>query len=131
VLEPFGRTMRYFNTFGGNSVSIAAASATLDVIEDEQLIEHARVVGGRLAEGIRGLGDERILAVRGAGLFLGVDLVDEAFTLDVVNALRDRRVLLAASGPDNTTLKIRPPLVFDDADADRLLTELAAVLAGS
>jgi 4-aminobutyrate aminotransferase-like enzyme len=69
--------------------------------------------------------------VRGAGLFLGVDLVDEAFTLDVVNALRDRRVLLAASGPDNTTLKIRPPLVFDDADADRLLAELAAVLAGS
>jgi 4-aminobutyrate aminotransferase-like enzyme len=131
VLETFGRDMRYFNTFGGNTVSIAAASATLDVIEDEQLIEHARIVGERLADGIRALRDARILAVRSAGLFLGVDLVDEAFTLDVVNALRDRRVLLAASGPDNSTLKIRPPLVFDDADADRLLTELAAVLAGS
>jgi 4-aminobutyrate aminotransferase-like enzyme len=131
VLAPFGRDMRYFNTYGGNSVSIAAASATLDVLEDEQLIENARIVGGRLADGIRGLSDERILAVRGAGLFLGVDLVDEAFTLDVVNALRDRRVLLAASGPGNTTLKIRPPLVFDDADVDRLLTELAAVLASS
>jgi 4-aminobutyrate aminotransferase-like enzyme len=63
-----------------------------------------------------------------------VDLVspdgepDEAFTLDVVNALRDRHVLLSTTGVLNSTLKIRPPLVFDDADADRLLTELDAVL---
>jgi 4-aminobutyrate aminotransferase-like enzyme len=82
---------------------------------------------------MRGL-SPRIGAVRGAGLFIGVDLVsrdgepDEAFTLDVVNALRDRRVLLSATGVLNSTLKIRPPLVFDEADADRLLTELDAVL---
>jgi 4-aminobutyrate aminotransferase-like enzyme len=53
---------------------------------------------------------------------------DEALTLDVVNGLRDRRVLLSATAVDNATLKIRPPLVFDEDDADRLLTELAAVL---
>ena len=53
----------------------------------------------------------------------------ESLALDVVNGLRDRRVLLSATAFDNATLKIRPPLVFDDADADRLLTELAAVLA--
>jgi len=46
----------------------------------------------------------------------------------VVNALRQRHILLAASGPDNATLKIRPPLVFDAADATRLVTELATVL---
>jgi 4-aminobutyrate aminotransferase-like enzyme len=45
-----------------------------------------------------------------------------------VNALRDRRVLLSTTGVGNTTLKIRPPLVFGEADTDRLLTELAAVL---
>ena len=130
VLERFGDGMRYFNTFGGNPVAIAAAQATLDVLNDEGLIENARVVGARLADGIRGLGPH-IGAVRQAGLFLGVDLESEAFTLDVVNALRDRRVLVSATGVGNATLKIRPPLVFDDADADRLLTELAAVLASS
>jgi len=115
-------------------VSIAAAQATLDVVRDEGLPEHAAAVGGRLLAALRELDDPRIGAVRGAGLFLGVDLVDaagapdEPLALDVVNALRERRILLAASGPDNHTLKIRPPLVFDDTDADRLVTELAAVL---
>ncbi len=135
VLEPFGAGMRYFNTFGGNPVAIAAAQATLDVIDDEGLVKNARSMGEKLRMGIGSIGSPRILDVRGAGLFLGVDLVDadgapdEAFTLDVVNGLRDRRVLLSATAVDNATLKIRPPLVFDDADADRLLTELAAVLS--
>jgi 4-aminobutyrate aminotransferase-like enzyme len=118
--------MRYFNTFGGNPVAIAAAQATLDVLNDEGLIENARRVGARLADEIRGM--PHVAEVRGAGLFIGVDLPDEAFALDVVNRLRDRRVLLAAAGIGNDALKIRPPLVFTDADADRLLTELAAVL---
>jgi len=128
VLEPFAQNMRYFNTFGGNTVSIAAATAVLDVIEDEGLIAHAGRVGAGLRLGLEAIDDPRVLGVRGAGLFLGVDLVDEAFTLDVVNALRDRHVLLAAAGAANSTLKIRPPLPFDEADAARLLFELDAVL---
>ena len=136
LVDAFATGGRYFNTFGGNPVSIAAAQATLDVVRDEQLPEHAARVGGALLSALRELDDPRIGAVRGAGLFLGVDLVDadgrpdEALALDVVNALRERRILLAASGPDNHTLKIRPPLVFGDADATRLVTELAAVLKG-
>jgi 4-aminobutyrate aminotransferase-like enzyme len=134
LVDAFAALGRYFNTFGGNPVSIAAAQATLDVVRDEGLPEHAARVGARLLADLRELDDPRIGAVRGAGLFLGVDLVDvggrpdEALALDVVNALRERRILLAASGPDNHTLKIRPPLVFDDADAMRLVTELADVL---
>ena len=126
--------MRYFNTFGGNPVAIAAAQATLDVLRDEGLVENARAIGDAHRRGVRAIGDPRIGEVRGAGLFIGVDLVDaagapsEALALDVVNGLRDRRVLLSATAFDNATLKIRPPLVFDEADADRLLTELAAVL---
>jgi 4-aminobutyrate aminotransferase-like enzyme len=133
VLAAFADDMRYFNTFGGNPVAIAAAQATLDVLNDEGLIENARVIGAKIADRMPGL-SPRIGAVRGAGLFVGVDLVspdgepDEAFTLDVVNALRDRHVLLSTTGVLNSTLKIRPPLVFDDADAARLLTELDAVL---
>lgn len=136
LIEAFARQSRYFNTFGGNSVSIAAATAVLDELQDHRPSAHdVASVGARLREGIAALGDPRLAAIRGAGLYLGVDVVDgegapdEAFTLDIVNGLRERRVLLAASGPANATLKIRPPLVFDDRDADRLLTELAAVLA--
>ena len=134
LVDAFAARGRFFATFGGNTVSIAAAQATLDVVRDEKLPEHAARVGAELLAALRAIDDPRIGAVRGAGLFLGVDLIDtdgrpdEPLALDVVNALRERRILLAASGPDNHTLKIRPPLVFDDADADRLVTELAAVL---
>lgn len=130
----FAARSRYFNTFGGNPVAIAAAQATLDVLRDEGLPAHAHRVGTRLREGIAALGGP-VAAVRGAGLFLGVDLVgsegtaDEAFTLDVVDAMRRRHVLLATAGETNTTLKIRPPLPFDDADADRLLDALAQSFA--
>jgi 4-aminobutyrate aminotransferase-like enzyme len=124
LIDDFGRAVRYFNTFGGSNVSIAAAQATLDVVRDEGLIENARVVGDYLASSLRGLG----LEVRQAGLFLGVQLASMHETLRIVNALRERGVLLAASGPGNDSLKIRPPLVFSRADADRLLTELGAVL---
>jgi 4-aminobutyrate aminotransferase-like enzyme len=136
VLKPFARDMRYFNTFGGNPVAIAAAQATLDVLRDEGLVENARVIGARIVEGVRAIGSPRIGEVRGAGLFIGVDIVDadghpdETLALDVVNGMRDRRVLISTTAVDNATLKIRPPLVFDEADAGRLLTELAAVLAG-
>jgi 4-aminobutyrate aminotransferase-like enzyme len=128
----FAAQSRYFNTFGGNPVAIAAAQATLDVLRDEDLPGNAARVGTRLADGIRSL--PFVAEVRGAGLFLGVDLVgpdgtpDESFTLEVVEAMKQRRVLLATAGAGNTTLKIRPPLPFDDADADRLLEALGAVL---
>lgn len=129
----FAARSRYFNTFGGNPVAIAAAQATLDVLRDEQLPQHAARVGTRLADDIRSL--PHVAEVRQAGLFLGVDLVgpdgtpDEGFTLGVVEAIRQRHVLIATAGADNTTLKIRPPLPFDDFDADRLLDALGGVLS--
>jgi 4-aminobutyrate aminotransferase-like enzyme len=134
LIAAFADRGRYFNTFGGNPVSIAAAQATLDVVRDEGLVAHAAAMGARLADGIRGIASARVGEVRGAGLFLGVDIVDaagapdETAALRIVNGMRDRRILLAASGLHNHTLKIRPPLVFDDADADRLLEGLAAEL---
>ncbi len=136
LLDEFGATTRYFNTFGGNSVCIAAATAVLDVIEDEGLLSSADSVGGRLLDGLVELeGRHEVLrAARGAGLFLGVDIVspegDSAALADrVVEGLRERRVLLAATAPGKDVLKIRPPLVFSDADADRLVEALDDVLA--
>lgn len=126
LIDQFNSHSRYFNTFGGSSVSIAAAQATLDVLRDEKLQKNARKVGRYLRDQLTEL--DAFEEVRGAGLFIGAKLESEERALAVVNALRERRVLLAASGIDNDTLKIRPPLPFSHEDADRLLTELAAVL---
>lgn len=138
VIERFGNEMRYFNTFGGNTVAIAAARATFDVLKSEGLQENAARIGRMIQEGIREIAksDERIGDVRGAGLYIGVEFVkdrstkepDSATALAVVDGLRQRRVLISATGYHANTLKIRPPLVFSAADADRLLTTLAETL---
>src|ERR1700722_15069004 len=78
ILEEFGNKIRYFNTFGGNSVCIAAAAAVLDVIEAEDLIGNARAVGRYLLETLTGIAETtpRIGAVRGAGLYVAADFVE-------------------------------------------------------
>ena len=126
LVEQFNRHSRYFNTFGGSSVSIAAAQATLDVVRDEALIENARDVGAWLLDELRSTG--LLVDVRGAGLFIGAQLESEQRTVAAVNALREHRILLSASGPLNDSLKIRPPLPFSRADGEWLLEGLTAVL---
>jgi 4-aminobutyrate aminotransferase-like enzyme len=126
LVDAFGHHQRYFNTFGGSTVSIAAAQATLDVVRDEGLVENARVMGDYLMRELAGL--DGVLEVRGSGLFIGVRLADEDVALGVVNGLKQRHILLGESGLRNDVLKVRPPLVFDRADADRLLEGLAEVL---
>ncbi|OBR46289.1 aspartate aminotransferase family protein [Paraburkholderia tropica] len=137
VVAGFGRDMRYFNTFGGNSVAIAAAQATLDVIQEEGLMANATRVGQMISDGLKSIAARhpQIGDVRGTGLYFGVELVKDPHTketdidtgLAVVNMLRQRGVLISATGSDANVLKIRPPLVFTEANADRLLSELEAV----
>jgi len=138
LLAEFGRNIRYFNTFGGNSVSIAAAQAVLDVINTEELIANAATVGDYIKAEISTLAAsyEQVAEVRGAGLFVGVDIVtdrqsntpDGDAALRVVNHMRRRRVLISASGPRGSVLKVRPPLPFSISDADRMLENLEVVL---
>ncbi len=137
VLAAFGRNCRYFNTFGGNPVAMAAAGAVLDVIQQQGLQANALRVGEHLRQRLRALAQRRpqIGEVRGAGLFIGVDLQHGAapapeLTTRVVNGLRQQGVLLSATGPQASTLKIRPPLVFEAAHADLLVDALDAVLDG-
>jgi 4-aminobutyrate aminotransferase-like enzyme len=138
VLAAFGRECRYFNTFGGNPVSMAAGMAVLDVIEQDGLMDNAQRVGRYLRARLSELGRRHALIgdVRGAGLFVGVELVTDrstrapatAETARVVNALRERGVLLSGTGEHTNTLKIRPPLVFSEANADLLVETLDSVL---
>jgi 4-aminobutyrate aminotransferase-like enzyme len=138
IADAFANGMEYFNTFGGNPVSAAIGLAVLDVIEVERLREHARVTGERLLADLRGLAarHEAIGDVRGMGLFLGIDLVrdretrepDAALAGELANRAAERGVLLSTDGPFHNVMKIKPPLVFSDADADRLVETIDGVL---
>ena len=134
ALAEFGKNSRYFNTFAGNTVSCAAALAVLETIERSQLVPHAAKVGKVLLDGIVGLGakHEAIGDVRGAGLFVGVELVsdrttrapDRGLTSQVVNLMRDKGVLLSACALGHNVLKIRPPLVLSAEQAGMVIEAL-------
>jgi 4-aminobutyrate aminotransferase-like enzyme len=131
LLVEFGKNIRYFNTFGGNSVAIAAAQAVLNVLREESLIENARKVGEKIITGLKDLsqGLDQVAEIRGSGFFIGVDLVTDRSTLTpdgeaaagIVNALREDRILISACGAQGNVLKLRPPMPFSSNDADRLL----------
>lgn len=141
VLAKFGQESRYFNTFGGNAVAAAAATAVLDVIENDGLVENSRVMGDYLKTGFRHLADKHpaIGDIRGAGMFLGVEIVsdrgaktpDAAKTTAIVNALRDERVLISACAKSANILKIRPQIRSTRAELDVLIDKLDLVLGRS
>ena len=139
IARSFANGMEYFNTFGGNPVSCAIGLAVLDVVEQEHLQERAQVVGAHLTTGLRTVAERRELVgeVRGPGLFVGVELVRDRVSREpataeaayVANRMRDRGVLVSTDGPYHNVLKIKPPMVFDERDADRLVETLDTVLA--
>ena len=139
IAASFANGMEYFNTFGGNPVSAAIGLAVLDVIADERLQSHARVVGERMLAGLRALQQHHPLIgdVRGLGLFVGFELVRNRESLApapaeakrLVEAMKQRRILLSIDGALHNVIKIKPPLVFDAKDCDRFLSALDEVLA--
>ncbi|HEV2285781.1 MAG TPA: aspartate aminotransferase family protein [Steroidobacteraceae bacterium] len=138
IFARFARRRHYFNTFGGNSVSCAAALAVLEVIREGRLLENVRRTGEHLARGLRALAQRTaaIAAVRGAGLFLGAELRANpvsglngaAEAKRVVNGMCRRGVLIGSTGRNADVLKIRAPLVLETAHADLLLEALEQTL---
>jgi 4-aminobutyrate aminotransferase-like enzyme len=139
IAESFDNGMEYFSTFGGNQVSCAIGLAVLDVVRDERLQAHALAIGERLLNGLRPFVERHALVgdVRGSGLFLGVELVRDRESLEpadreasyVVNRMRDEGILLGTDGPFHNVVKIRPPMPFDEGNADRLVDAFDRVLA--
>jgi len=137
--------MEYFNTFGGNPVSCAVGLAVLDVIRDEELQQNALEVGEYLKAGLDRLKSAHSLIgdVRGQGLFIGIELVRGRETLEpaeaeaahLVERMKERGVLLSTDGPFHNVIKIKPPIVWSQHDADVLVTgidsELNDLAAGS
>ena len=135
VITAFGARARYFNTFGGNAVAAATAMAVLEVIKAEALQANAAQVGTLLRDGLQSLAKshDSLGPLRAAGLFLGQDIVtegqpDAAKAARVVNALRENRILISATGPRGHVLKIRPPLVFTADHVEIFLTGLETAL---
>lgn len=141
LLERFCEDTGYFSTFGGNPVAAAAGMAVLDVIADEQLQSNALRQGNHIQDRLRDLAtkDDRIADVRGAGLFLGIDLSrpgekdqpNADLASSVINGLKDRGVLIGAAGRFGNTLKVRPPLSLSQDEADIFVDKLADALAAS
>jgi 4-aminobutyrate aminotransferase-like enzyme len=138
VFARFAKRRHYFNTFGGNSVSCAAALAVLEVIRNENLLENARRTGEYLKRGLAALAarNPAISEVRGAGLFVGVELrhneasglTGAAETRRVVNGMCRRGVLVGSTGRHGDVLKIRSPLTLETQHADLLLEALEQTL---
>jgi 4-aminobutyrate aminotransferase-like enzyme len=102
------------------------------------LQQRALRVGTHLINGLKALQERHALVgdVRGSGLFLGIDLVLDRDTREpaplqasyLVNRLRDCGILTGTDGPHHNVIKLRPPLVFSEADADLFINVLDAVL---
>ncbi|XP_054717656.1 ethanolamine-phosphate phospho-lyase-like isoform X2 [Uloborus diversus] len=129
----------YFNTYGGNPVSMAIASAVLDVIEDENLLSKAERVGEAMLHKLRELKKKHSIIgdIRGEGLFIGIDLVKDSITKEpateeaayIIARMKQERVLLSAEGKYENVLKFKPPMVFNEENVDTLLTTLDQVLS--
>ena len=138
IAAAFANGMEYFNTFGGGPVACAIGLAVLDVIEEEQLQVNALRVGAHLMDDLRSLIEKHQIIgdVRGLGLFIGIELVRDHVTLEpapeqaayVVNRMKERSILLSTDGPLHNVIKIKPPLVFNQANADFLVETLDLIL---
>jgi len=141
IAASFAATGEYFNTFGGNPVVARAALATLDVLQRDGLQERAAATGAVLLSGFAALQEQHdcIGSVRGVGLMLGLEMLHSRAdaarrpwpeaAAAVVYAMRARRILLSADGMAGNVIKLKPPMVFSEDDARRVLRELADVFA--
>jgi 4-aminobutyrate aminotransferase-like enzyme len=138
IAEAFNNGMEFFSSFGGNPVSCAIGQAVLDVIEEEQLQQNAKVVGKYYIQELRKLQQkyECIGDVRGSGLFIGFEFVKDRMTLEpdtklaqkVKNELRENFVLVSTDGPFDNVIKSKPPLCFTKENVDEVIGKLDSIL---
>lgn len=138
IAEAFASEGSFFSSAGGSPVSCVVGNTVLDILEEEGLIENARVVGDHLRQRLTALGDTHpsVGAVHGLGLYLGLELVsdraamtaDGALARDVCEALLVEGVIVLPTGDGKNVLKIKPPMTLTASDADYFVDRLDAVL---
>ena len=138
IMARFRKSFRYFNTFGGNPVSCAAATAVLEELQEKNLQAHAEKIGLLAHRRLTELADKYpvIGDVRQSGMVFGAEFVLDQETKEpaigfadkVVNRMRQRGVILSKLGRHKNTLKIRPPMPFAQEHLDLLMTTLEDVI---
>jgi len=138
LVTAFRNHTHYFNTFASSPVQAAAGMAVLDVIEQEDLLARSAALGDYLRTELTKMQArcESMGDVRGCGLFAGIEWVsdraaktaDAKGAFDVANRLKEKGFLLSNAGALNNVVKIRPPLVFQQKDADDFLAAFAEML---
>jgi 4-aminobutyrate aminotransferase-like enzyme len=137
VMAAFRNAFSYFNTFGGNPVSAAAALAVLDVIRDEGLQENAARVSAHVAARMSALRHPLLRDTRSNGLFFGAEFIGDdglpatRFCADLVEGMVARGVLMNVIGAGRNILKIRPPMPFSIENADFLMDRLEEALGST
>ena len=141
IATSFNTGMEYFNTYGGNPVSCSAALAVLDVLHEEKLQENAAVVGKFLIARLKSFQEEFPIIgdVRGSGFFIGVELVKNRDSLEpapehasyVTERMKEQGILISTDGIRHNVLKIRPPMVFTQRNAELLVSTMNDVLQDS
>ena len=131
IMADFRNAFGYFNTFGGNPVSCAAAAATLDVIEQDGLVENSRHVGKEFLEQLQTIKHEVIANIRGRGLFIALELEFNGFASEksaerIVEYARNNGMLIGRTGRNRNILKLRPPMPFSTQNAEQATTILNA-----
>jgi 4-aminobutyrate aminotransferase len=125
------------STFGGNPLSTSAANATLDYLLDHDLQANAAKLGDRLLSGLRDLADSHAVIgdVRGRGLMLAIELVvpasdlpDPAAAAQLLEATRERGLLVGKGGLHGNVIRMAPPMTLTDEEAGEGLDVLAASL---
>ena len=138
IATSFDNGMEFFSSFGGNPVSCAIGMAVLDVIEEEELQQHAHRTGTHFLKMLKELMAEYdcIGDVRGAGLFLGIELVTDRagkkhnpeLAGRIKNELRNSFILVSTDGPLDNIIKMKPPLCFSESNAERVVEAMFHVL---
>lgn len=138
IVNNFRSRVRYFNTFAASPLQAAVGMAVLDVIEDEKLLAQVTDVGAFLRDELEQLSTrcEQIADVRGHGLFVGIEWVDNDTSrmpdsdgaVAIVDALRAKGILISNAGAERNVLKIRPPLVFNQEHAEIFMIAFEDVL---
>jgi len=116
------------STYGGNPLACAVASAALDVLMDEHLIERSAELGAHFNKRLKGIASDKIKAIRCRGLWAGIDLTDQAGPAkQYCLALQQRGML--CKDTHVRTIRLAPPLVITREQIDWAVDQLAAVLA--
>ncbi|OJW81014.1 acetylornithine transaminase [Thiobacillus sp. 65-1402] len=114
------------STFGGNPLACAAALATLDAIEEEKLIDNARVRGEDIRRGLRQAltGVRGVVDIRGEGMMIGIEL--DRPCGDLVGVARDAGVLINVTA--DTVIRLVPPLIYGAAEVDALVAAVSGIV---